>query len=183
MPRKRREWVPYAYHHIYSRGNNRQNIFKDQEDMEEVFRLLSMIHLKYPISISAYAVMTNHYHFLLKSEQVTISTIMSMFNRRYTDYFNRKYNHIGHLYQHRFGSSPVLYPLDLLKVSKYIHRNPISTNPPIVKYMENYPYSSFQYYKKRIQPPYPFINLTDLPASFNLQLNQTYEQYCKYVEQ
>ncbi len=33
----------------------------------------------------------------------------------------------GHVFQQRFNSSPVPYPQDLLRVSKYIHRNPINT--------------------------------------------------------
>ncbi|MDP4163601.1 MAG: transposase [Bacillota bacterium] len=182
MSRKRREWVPYAYHHIYSRGNNRQNIFCDETDMLEVFRLLTMIHNDNPISISAFCIMTNHYHFLLKSEEVSISKVMAVFNKRYTDYYNRKYQHVGHVFQQRFNSSPIPFPLELLRVSKYIHRNPISTEPPMVPQMEDYQYSSYMYYKKSMTPPYPFINLLDLTSSMSLIADGTSLNYCGYVE-
>ncbi|WP_174729101.1 transposase [Mesobacillus harenae] len=182
MGRKKRVWVPEAYHHIYSRGNNRQVIFRDEIDVAEVFRLLTMIHEKSPISISAFCLMTNHYHFLLKSEKLSISDVMSTFNKRYTDYYNRKYEHIGHLYQQRFNSSPVLYPQDLLYVSRYIHRNPISTKEPLVKRMEDYPYSSYQYYKKTIIPPFPFITTQDLPTNFTSPSEKSLTHYCEYVE-
>ncbi|MBB6446725.1 transposase [Bacillus benzoevorans] len=182
MGRKRREYIPHAYHHIYSRGNNRQNIFHDGIDMMEVLRLLAMIHADFPISVSAYCIMTNHYHFLLKSENLSISKIMSIFNKRYTDYYNRRYHQVGHVFQQRFKSSPILSPQDLLQVSKYIHRNPISTKRPMVSKMEDYRYSSYQFYKKDISPPYSFINLTDLPASLFRLSERTLEHYCKYVE-
>jgi len=182
MGRKPRIWVPYAYHHIYSRGNNRQNLFQDDLDMIEVFRLLNMIHLDYPFSINAYCIMTNHYHFLLKSEHVSLSKIMSIFNKRYSAYFNQKYNHVGHVFQQRFNSSPTLSPMDVLQVSKYIHRNPINTKSPIVVKMEDYRYSSYQHYKKNIPSPYPFINLNDLPIHFLSANEQNSMNYCEYVE-
>lgn len=183
MGRKRREWLPYAYHHIFARGNNRQNIFHGEIDMIEVFRLLDMIHIDFPIAISAFCIMTNHYHILLKSEKISISKVMCIFNKRYTDYYNQKYHHVGHVFQQRFNSSPVPNPQDLLQVSKYIHCNPISTKKPMVEKMEHYPYSSYQYYKKIIPAPYPFINLQDLPNSFILPTQKNIPHYCGFVEE
>ncbi len=121
MGRQRREWIPYAYHHIYSRGNNRKNIFCDGIDMLEVTRLLTMIHHEAPLSICAFCIMTNHYHLLLKTETISIFKIMGIFNKRYTDYFNGRYHHVGHVFQQRFNSAPIPNPQDLLQVSKYIH--------------------------------------------------------------
>ncbi|MDQ0215273.1 REP element-mobilizing transposase RayT [Oikeobacillus pervagus] len=182
MARKRRVWIPQAYHHIYARGNNRQNIFHNEADMRQVFRLLSMVHSDFKISISAYCIMTNHYHFLLKSEEVSISKVMGIFNKRYTDYYNRRYEHVGHVFQQRFNSSPILIPQNLLNVSRYIHRNPINTKIPMVSKMEDYPYSSYQFYKRNTPPPYPFVNLTDLPANFYLPTEKTNSHYCHFVE-
>ena len=182
MGRKPRVWIPNAYHHIYARGNNRQSIFLDEIDMMEVFRLLTMIHNDYPISICAFCIMTNHYHFLLKSETISISKIMSLFNKRYTDYYNRKYNHVGHVFQQRFNSSPLLFPQGLLQVSKYIHRNPINTKEQMVAKIEDYSYSSYQYYKKNLTAPYTFINQQDLISSIYHPNERTTNHYCEFVE-
>ncbi|WP_428910033.1 transposase [Niallia sp. Krafla_26] len=172
MARKQRIWIPGAYHHIYTRGNNRQIIFRDEIDMIEVFRLLEMIHIQYPISICCYCIMTNHYHFLLKSEAASISKIMAIFNKRYTDYYNQKYNHCGHVFQQRFNSSPILIPQDLLEVSKYIHRNPIHTKEPMVDKMEEYRYSSYLFYKNNQKPAYSFINVEDPQRVFMCQVKE-----------
>lgn len=182
MGRKLRIWLPYAYHHICSRGNNRKNIFQDTTDYVHAFQILEMIHERYPISICGFCLMTNHYHFLLKSEQASISKIMSLFNKRYSDYYNRKYQHVGHVFQQRFRSSPLPSPEDLLYVSKYIHRNPIATKIPIVANMEDYPYSSYQYYKKKLDPPYSFIHLDPLTNCFPLKEQKANQHYCDYVE-
>ncbi|RLQ96869.1 transposase [Falsibacillus albus] len=182
MARKRRLWMPELYHHIYLRGNNRQNIFKDHTDMQQAFRLLTTIHQSYPLSICSFCIMTNHYHFLLKSETITISKIMNLFNKRYTDYYNQRYQHVGHVFQQRFNSSPIFFPKNLLYVSRYIHQNPIRTNAPMVARMEFYPYSSYQYYKFGSTPPFEFINLEDLPNSFPQKSQKYREYYCEYAE-
>lgn len=179
MGRKRREYVPYAYHHIYARGNNRQNLFYDEIDVLEAFCLFGMIHEKTPISISSFCFMTNHFHVLLKSENETISKVMGIFNKRYTDYFNRRYGYVGHAFQQRFNSSPIIDHYGILQVSRYIHRNPINTKQPMVDKMEDYLYSSYQYYKNKTAPPYPFINLQDIQK---LLPNQDLQLYCEYVE-
>jgi len=179
MGRKRRESVPDAYHHVYCRGNNRQNIFHDEIDMMQVFRLFNMIHENTPISISAFCIMTNHYHVLLRPGETSISKIMGIFSKRYTDYYNRRYDSVGHVFQQRFNSSPIIDSYGILQVSKYIHRNPINTKPPIVPKMEDYLYSSYQYYKNSIDPPYSYINLHDISA---LVPNQNIQLYCEYAE-
>jgi putative transposase len=111
-----------------------------------------------------------------------LSKIMGIFHKRYSDYYNQKYHHVGHVFQQRFNSSPKLYPDDLLYVSRYIHRNPINTKIPLVEKMEDYPYSSYQYYKKSTPPPYDFINVTDLPLCFRDPSEQNFLHYCEYVE-
>jgi hypothetical protein len=48
--------------------------------------------------------------------------------------------------------------------------------------MEDYPYSSYHYYKAANSLPYPFINLHDLPASLPNLTDRNVNNYCKYVE-
>lgn len=179
LGRKRRENVPNAYHHVYARGNNRKQIFYDETDISQAYRLLNMIHNETPIDLAAYCFMSNHYHFMIKSENETISKVMGAFNKRYTDYYNRRYDCIGHVFQQRFNSSPIDDTFGLLQVSRYIHQNPINTKYPMVKKMEDYPYSSYQFYKTGTVPPYDFINLhsiAELLPGANLQY------YCEYAE-
>ena len=53
------------YYHIYNRGINSQKVFKDKQDYKHIFDL--MLTYMYPIAeIYAYAIMGNHFHFVLR---------------------------------------------------------------------------------------------------------------------
>lgn len=182
MVRKKRIWSPHHFNHIVMRGNIRQNIFKYDADFQEFFRVVQYAHQKYSFTILTYCIMSNHYHLLIRSPEVPLGKVMAIINRRYSEYFKKKYNYSGQLYERRYFADLITSSEGLLAVSRYIHRNPISTNTPIVQKMEHYPYSSYHYYKHNMQSPYPFLNTTLLPAYF-LQFAQrhakTYNDYCE----
>ena len=182
MPRRKRFWHPHLFFHVVMRGNNRQNIFNEQSDMNEFFRVLAYVFDKYPFTIISYCIMTNHYHLLIRSSEVPLSKIMMLVNKRYTDYYKKKYNFCGQLYEKRYYAEVVLSADSLLEVSRYIHRNPIETKTPMVKFMEHYPYSSYRYYKYDQLPPYSFIDTTLLTTLFKLQTEQTNQYLCEFTE-
>lgn len=165
------------------RGNNRQNIFNEENDVNAFLSILLKIYEKYPFIIVAYCFMTNHYHLLIRSPTVHLSKIMMLANKRYSDYFHRKHDTNGQLYEKRYYSSTVSSNNGLLEVSRYIHQNPINTKVPLVKEMELYPYSSYQFYKFNKQSPYPFLNTDILIQSFPYASQRTIEFFCTYTEQ
>lgn len=165
------------------RGNNRQTIFNDDADFQAFFRVLQYAYQKHPFSIMAYCVMSNHYHLLIRSPEVPLGTVMAIINRRYSDYFKKKYHYTGQLYERRYFAELVPSPTSLLAVSRYIHRNPIETKTPIVKKMEHYPYSSFHYYKLDIPSPYPFLNTALLQDNLPQNTAPHLQSYCQYCEE
>ncbi|WP_353056501.1 transposase [Sporosarcina luteola] len=54
------------------RGNNRQNIFNNEQDMNEYFRILNFVYGKYPFELYAYCIMSNHVHLLIRSRLVPL---------------------------------------------------------------------------------------------------------------
>ena len=108
---------------------------------------------------------------------------MAIINRRYSDYFKKKYHFTGQLYERRYFAELVPSPTSLLAVSRYIHRNPIETKTPIVKKMEHYPYSSFHYYKLDIPSPYPFLNTALLQDNLPQNTVPPRQAYCQYCEE
>ncbi|PID02480.1 hypothetical protein CSV67_09265 [Sporosarcina sp. P2] len=97
MVRRKRNWQPNAYYHVVMRGNNRQNIFSTEEDTYHLTRCISYSHEKYTFSLIAFCIMTNHYHLLIRSED-EMSKIMREVNRRYSDYYSKRYRHVGRIY-------------------------------------------------------------------------------------
>ena len=183
MARQRRRWHPDRFHHVIMRGNNRRNIYQHPTDFKAFFRALSYAYSKHPFTLVAYCVMSNHYHLLIRSPEVPLGKVMSYVNRYFGDYYRRKYEYTGFLYESRYYSDMITSSKGLLTVSRYIHRNPIETTIPIVSRMEQYAYSSFYYYKTAAPSPYPFLDLELLPASMPMKGQQTKPDYCLYCEE
>jgi len=180
MVRRNRNWHPNGFYHVIMRGNNRQNIFNGEGDVKEYFRILNYVYFKYPFELYAYCIMTNHVHFLLKSPIVPLGKLMTPINRRYSDYYRKKHNYTGQIYENRYYSKEVIDPNSLLNVSAYIHRNPIETKTPMVEVMEHYPYSSYHNYFYNTQSPHPFINLELLPSFLPIGSDKTKKAYAAY---
>lgn len=89
----------------------------------------------------------------------------------------------GHLYEKRYFSEEVNSTKGLLEVSRYIHRNPIETKTPMIANIDDYPYSSNQYYKSNLKSPYAFLDTAQLPTYFKLPTQQTTEYLCHFTEQ
>jgi len=65
---------------------------------------------------------------------------MQSLNTKYSMYFNYKYNRIGHLWQGRFRSNPILSEKYLETVIKYVEMNPIRAE--LAESIEAYPFVS-----------------------------------------
>lgn len=179
MARTKRNWHPNGYYHIIVRGNNRQNIFIDHIDMTEYYRILTSAYYKYNFEVYAYCIMTNHVHLLLRSPQVNLGVLMRYINKRYSDYYRKRHNFIGQIYQNRYFSKEIHDPLGILIVSAYIHRNPIETTTPMVKKLENYHHSSYPTYFHNKSSDYPFSNVTLLPKLLkSKQIDTPYAEWC-----
>ena len=104
---RRRNFNPHSYYHVIMRGNNREAIFKSHEDMVELMRALLHVHDRYPFTVLAYCFMSNHYHILIKPTKDPLSKIMALINRRYSDSYSKRYNHVGRIYQKRYFAKEV----------------------------------------------------------------------------
>ncbi|MFB5085970.1 transposase [Psychrobacillus sp. PGGUH221] len=182
MGRMRRIWQPEIYYHVTMRGNNRQNIFLNDGDFALFFRALDYTYAKYPFTIIAYCLMNNHYHLLIRSPVEPLSNVMAILNKRYSEFYKRKYNYFGQLYETRYYASMVSDPISLLNVSSYIHQNPLNTTRELVGKMEDYNYSSYKYYYHQIKSAHPFLNTDLLPSLIASYPDIQPSDYCTYCE-
>lgn len=144
MARQWRIEYPGAYYHVLSRGNGNQDIFLSDKDRFVFLDLLKELSERFNIEIYAYALMSNHYHLLLKTLDGNLSRAMQWFGTTYTRRFNWFNDKNGHLFQGRFKSIIVENDTYLLRLSFYIHRNPIRAG--IVERLANFRWSSYLYY-------------------------------------
>ena len=143
MPRKARVLSSTGVYHVVSRGTGQQLIFEDDADRQFFMRSLKKVFNEENASLLAWCLMSNHVHLLLQFETPP-GTLFRRLNTRYAEYFNRRHNRTGHLFQDRFLSEPVETTRYLLVVTRYIHLNPVHAG--LVDSCAEYKWSSYLEY-------------------------------------
>jgi len=145
MPRTPRELADGGIYHVYSRGNNRRNLFQAKEDYDVYLKQMKEASGRFHFDIFHYCLMTNHFHFLLRiSKGSDLPVSIRHVKLAYARYYKQKYNFIGHLFQGRFRSPRILEESYYLQCGRYIERNPVRAC--MVKRAEDYAYSSARHY-------------------------------------
>jgi putative transposase len=142
MPRQPRLDVPGALHHIMIRGNNKANIFSDDQDRSKFLQRLGENITEAKCSVYAWVLMSNHVHILFKSGKKGISAVMRKLLTWYAVYYNRRHRRSGHLFENRYKSILCEEDRYLLALIRYIHLNPLRAG--LVKTLEEldcYPWS------------------------------------------
>lgn len=124
MPRKPRVQQSGMIHHVIARGNNKDDIFIDDNDRIRYLTLVNRYRDRFDFSLLSYCLMDNHVHLLIKQGDWSLSDIMKGIQQSYTQYYNAKYKTIGHVFHQRFKSKPVSDESYLLSLIAYIHNNP-----------------------------------------------------------
>lgn len=94
-------------------------------------------------AIHAYVLMTNHVHLLLSApEPASGGRMMKWLGQRYVQYFNRRYQRIGTLWQGRYRSCLVENECYFLTCQRYIELNPVRA--AIVYHPGAYAWSSYR---------------------------------------
>ena len=151
MARQWRIEFPGALYHVISRGNGRQDIFNTDKDRHLFLALLEELSKRFNVEVYAYVLMDNHYHLLLKTVDANLSRAMQWFGTSFTRKFNLNNRQSGHLFQGRFKSIIVGNDAYLLRLSCYIHCNPLRAG--IVERLSDYPWSSYRFYAYKKKPP------------------------------
>lgn len=131
------------------RGNERKDIFYDDEDRIRFLEALNRMKEGGSYHIYAYCLMNNHVHLLIKEEKDSIQRSMKRICVSYVYYFNNKYQRIGHLFQDRFRSEAVDDESYALTAARYIHNNPVKAG--IVAKAEDFKWSSYKEYLSNIE--------------------------------
>jgi len=141
MPRQSRYIVPEVAAHIIQRGNNRIACFREDSDYLTYLFHLRQLAAKLSVKVHAYCLMTNHIHLLLTpgSSQDCIA-LMRDLGQRYVQYFNRRYERSGTLWEGRYRSCITESARYVLACYRYIELNPVRAR--MVQRPREYPWSS-----------------------------------------
>ncbi|MGH8854254.1 MAG: transposase [Telluria sp.] len=145
MARLPRLILPGQPHHILQRGNNREPIFREEEDYQRFLAWLKEAARFYQVAIHAYVLMPNHLHLLATPSDATgLALMMQKLGRFYVPWFNAKYERSGGLFEGRFRTSLVDGEAYLLACSRYIELNPVRAG--LVAEPLDYPWSSYAHH-------------------------------------
>jgi putative transposase len=153
-----------AIYHVTLRGNNRRIIFKSDFDRARFIQKLAESVRQFDIRLYLFCLMENHVHFVLETPRANLSRFMHRLLTAYTVYFNRTHNESGHVMQGRFGATVVEEDEYILKLSRYVHLNPVYVkahkNNPVrerIQILRHYPWSSYRSYIGKARP-LEFVN-------------------------
>ena len=144
MARKPRVEFEGAFYHVIVRGNQRQDIFRDDQDRVTYLERLEHYRKRYNFKLYAYVLMSNHVHLLIETQKIPLSKIMQGMQFTYTQHYNRRHRTVGHLFQGRYKAIMCDRDSYLLELVRYIHLNPARLKRP--KDPWKYPWSSQRAY-------------------------------------
>src|SRR5258705_5806041 len=76
MPRHPRVHAEGLLYHVMARGNDGQKIFVSQSDYQAFIEALRTVRQRYPFSLYAYVLMSNHFHLLLEVDRFPTARIL-----------------------------------------------------------------------------------------------------------
>ena len=98
-----------------------QSSWKEKDRADKELRLKNYFG---QLELVCYALMPNHFHFLVRQINPSLNLFMNSLGTRYSMYFNKKYKRNGVLFQDVYKAVTVQSEAQLLHLSRYIHLNP-----------------------------------------------------------
>jgi len=124
MARQARLDYENTVHHVMGRGIEKRPIFTDDCDRTEFIRRLGDVCSQCAVRVYAWSLMPNHFHLLLRRTRVSLGMAMQRLLCGYAQWFNRRHERSGRLFQNRYKSKLVQTERYLTRLVRYIHRNP-----------------------------------------------------------
>jgi putative transposase len=141
MPRQARFIVPHVAVHIIQRGNNRAACFRVESDYHIYLLHLRDLAVQLGCALHAYCLMTNHVHLLLTPPSADACIVlMRNLGQRYVQYFNKRHDRTGTLWEGRFRSCVTESARYVLACYRYIEMNPVRAGLALAA--ADYPWSS-----------------------------------------
>lgn len=171
------------------RGNAGQRVFIDARDHTAFLERLAKYVVEFAVEVHAYALMSNHVHLLLRTNNPNLSRFMQRLLSSYTQWFHKRHQTYGHLFQGRYKALIVEREGYGTEVSRYIHLNPVrvagSAQQPAAKRraaLRAYVWSSYRAFVG-LAPCPSWLTTRATLAEFGSTLRDQQRAYACYVEE
>jgi len=147
-----------AIYHVTGRmvgswRDERLRLFRDTRDYRRFVERLGEGVEECHVRLYSYCLMGNHYHLVLETPEGNLSRFMQKLSTAYTVYYNRRHGRHGHVMDGRFKAKLVEGDEYLLKLSRYVHLNPVQVGrwkkrqvSERIAYLRRYRWSSYLEY-------------------------------------
>lgn len=180
MARPQRIEYEGAVYHVAVRGNERQAIFRDDADRAYFVRVLAESVQPFDVRLYLYCLMTNHVHLVVETPRANLGRFMHRVQTAYTVHFNRR--------QGRYGAWLVERDAYMLRLSRYVHLNPVFLKSvrsrPVrerVALLRRYPWSSYRSYIQR-SGRLPFVDYGPVLSMIQMEAAGQADAYRRFVE-
>jgi REP element-mobilizing transposase RayT len=164
------------------RGIERRDIFRDDSDRNSFIERFGRLVSETKTVCYAWALLPNHFHLLLKTANVPISTVMRRLLTGYAVNFNRRHRRTGHLFQNRYKSILCQEDPYLLELVRYIHLNPLRSGlVSSIKQLNVYKYCGHSFLLGKRKNNWQDINM--VLQSFGKGVSSARKHYLTFVEQ
>jgi len=142
MPRRGDVFAPGCYYHIYNRGAGGERIFFTPDNYKHCLRLVKRYMRPHQVTVIAYCLMPNHYHFLLRQDgEMPLSRFIGTLFNAYVQAVNKQRGRKGTLFEGRFKHVLIDREEYLVHLCRYIHVNPVKAR--LVARPEDWPFSNY----------------------------------------
>jgi putative transposase len=173
MARPLRIEFPGAVYHVTSRGNEKRPIFKNDRDRKTFLAFLGETAKRFGWSVTAWVLMSNHFHLVLQTPAPNLSRGMHWLNGSYAGWFNHEHRRWGHLFGGRFKAFLVEKETYFTEVLRYVVLNPVRAG--LATAPENYRWSSYRSTAGiEAAPDWLDVNAALMPFAPDTELAQAY---------
>jgi putative transposase len=126
MPRGSRPQLGGICSHIVTRGNARTTVFHTAEDYARFSELLRSAQQRIPMDLFGWCLMPNHVHLVLRPRaDRDLGRWLHWLLTSHAQHHRTTYRTTGHIWQGRYKSFPIQADAHLLRVLRYVERNPV----------------------------------------------------------
>jgi len=130
--------------HVFARGARRLRLFRDDQDFSQFLNYLVYALKESGCVLWAFALMSNHYHLVLRGSSTELTGCMRRLNTMYSRYHNKRYTLDGHTFDGPYQAFRQPTPWLMLHTLAYVFFNPVKGGLSVSP--EDYPWSCYRSY-------------------------------------